>query len=119
MLAFGAWVACRTVSFLWGVAKSKAEAVASGERLSQRTAYSGLPNRNRCVIVFVLGGVAPAELQAFAAAHKCMQQHEADTRDPDLFIGSTCIATPFRLASELFSDVIKSLQDGLASQLAS
>ncbi|KAL8439894.1 hypothetical protein Efla_006513 [Eimeria flavescens] len=93
-----------TMSFLWGVAKSGAEAVAGRERLSLRLSQPEKAAPRRRVVVFVLGGVAPAELQAFGAFGGPSAEPGAP-REFEFLIGSTGIASPASLASQLFGDL--------------
>lgn len=117
------------MSFLWEVAKSRAEAVAGKDRLNIRGGPSIDKKKGeegplkRFVVVFVLGGVAPKELEAFEAlgapGGPTMGPFEgppegAPERPPasDFLLGSTCITTPARLGAALFGEFIEDLSFG-------
>ncbi|XP_026191586.1 uncharacterized protein LOC34622022 [Cyclospora cayetanensis] len=103
-----------TMSFLWGVAKSGAEAVAGRDRSSPEQKPTTQTAPRRSVIVFVLGGLAPAELQAFETLETNKEDIGCSNGTPFL-VGSTCLTSPARLASALFGDLIDEQE---ASQIA-
>ncbi|KAL8435761.1 hypothetical protein ACSSS7_002243 [Eimeria intestinalis] len=98
--------ACRTVSFLWGVAKSGAEAVAGRDRLSLKSPQLEKKAPKRLVVVFVLGGVALQELEAFGAFRGGPDEPAGAPLETDFLVGSTALTSPGCLASQLFDDLI-------------
>ncbi|KAL8443926.1 hypothetical protein Emed_006469 [Eimeria media] len=95
-----------TVSFLWGVAKSGAEAVAGRERLSLKTNQTEKRPPKRLVVVFVLGGIAVQELEAFGAFRGAPHESAGAPHESDFLVGSTMLTSPACLASQLFDDLI-------------
>ncbi|KAL8272539.1 hypothetical protein Esti_003538 [Eimeria stiedai] len=95
-----------TFSFLWGVARTGAEAVAGRERLSLKTPQTVKRPPKRIVLVFVLGGVALHELEAFGAFRGAPHESAGATQESDFLIGSTALTSPACLASQLFDDLI-------------
>lgn len=97
------------MNFLWGVAKSGAEAMAGRERLSPGQLETEEPPPKRTVVVFVLGGIAPAELQAFGA-FEGFDNEVGGQIDHEFLVGSTCVTSPTRLAANIFGDLMEGEQ---------
>lgn len=104
-----------TVNFLWVAAKERA-----GASWRQKETPKGVPSRS--VVTFVLGGLAPKELQAFTALNAAHGNYQvgANSDVPSyaqsssqmgpFLVGSTCLTSPTSLAAQLFGDLTGDLQ---------
>ena len=102
--AAAAATACSTVNFLWGAAKGRAAAAAAAAAGAAKETPQQ-QQRKLSLVVFILGGLSPIEAKA-------IDRGAPDGGPPveGLYISSSCLATPSRLAAQLFGDLFEELE---------